>query len=112
MEKNRKFRKLGQQIEEICKSMGIMKRDIADRMGFSHSYLSQMIARGGTSEQIEALAKAVGVEASYFDRWHVLTMLDRIEGGDEFAQVCAFAFIDGFSLPPRKRKEFLEKLVA
>ena len=107
----RKLRTLGQQIDEICRSKGILKRDIANLMGFSHSYLSQMIARGGTTEQIEALTKALGMKDSfYFDRYHILTLLSRVESGEEFAQTYAFAMIDSYDLPVRKRNSILEEL--
>ena len=112
METRRKFRRLGQQIDELCSSMGILKGEIAARMGFTQSYISQMIGRGGTTQQIEQIAKALNISPYYFDRYHVLTLLDRVEGGEEFAQDIATLLIEGHKLKGKRQRDFLGKSAA
>lgn len=76
-------------------------------MGFSHSYLSQMIARGGTADQIAKVAIALDIDPFYFDRYHLLTFMERCDESDPYALTIAFALIDGHELAPRKQQEFL-----
>ena len=79
-------------------------------MRVSHPYISQMISRGGTADHIEQIAKAMDVDPYYFDRYHILTLLDRIEHGEEWAGRIGTLLIDGQRLPKREQTQILGKL--
>lgn len=89
------IRSLGDQINEICKLSGKFKRDIAEKMGVSNSYLSQILQRGGTPAQIESICKALAalnvrvsgkpVEPDYFDVYSALIILDEAQKRDPAA---------------------------
>ena len=98
-----RIRKLAPQIEEFCVAAGIMKRDLAERMGVSNSYVSQILHRGGTKEQIEQVALALEISPWQFDRYHILTFVERVDGGEDLAIAAAFALIEGQSSASKHR---------
>jgi transcriptional regulator with XRE-family HTH domain len=91
-----RLRKLGVQIEEMCSQRGWLKQDLAERMGVSNSYISQIVARGGTPKQIEQVASALGVSPWDFDRYHVLTFEERVTDGDLLATKIAIKLIEDY----------------
>jgi transcriptional regulator with XRE-family HTH domain len=112
MNEQRRFRTLAEQIDQVCEEKGIFRRDIADKMGVSHPYISQILSRGGNADHIRQIAKALDMDPYYFDRYHVLTLLERVEKDDEWATEIALLLIEGQKMPKRKRSELLGKLAA
>jgi transcriptional regulator with XRE-family HTH domain len=108
----RQFRSLAVQVDEACEAKGIFRKDVADIMGVSHPYISQIISRGGTADHIEQIAKALEIDPYYFDRYHILTFLDRITKGEEWANDVAALLIDGHRLPKKKQRDLMGKLAA
>jgi transcriptional regulator with XRE-family HTH domain len=108
----KRFRTLAEQVDQLCEEQGIFRFHIADRMEVSHPYISQVLSRGGTVDYIEQIAKALNVDPFYFDRYHVLTLLARIEHGDEWANEIGTLLIEGKKLPKRKQKQLVGRLAA
>jgi transcriptional regulator with XRE-family HTH domain len=112
MEKQERIRTLADQVDEICTRLGIRRKDVADRMGISHPYFSQIVTGRATPKHIEKVAKALDVNPFHFDLYHILTFIDRIEHGEEWANEIARLLIRGQKFPDRKRRDLVGKLAA
>jgi len=110
MDGKRRLRKLADQIDDLCEKMGILHKDIADKMGVSHPYISQILARGGTADHIKQIADALKIDPFYFDRYHILTLLDRMEYGEEWAGHVGNLLIEGQRLPKPEQAKILGQL--
>jgi transcriptional regulator with XRE-family HTH domain len=108
----RPFRKLSNQVDELLNKRGIYRRNLAQMMGVHESYISQIIARGGTASHIEQISLALDVDPFHFDRYHVLTLLSRVESGDEWAQEIASLLIDGRDWSKSKQRQTIKNIAA
>lgn len=76
-------RTLGEQLNDLRNEKGIMKQDIAEKMGVDPTRISHMITRGTTAEGIESIAKAAGVPPWYFDVYVLLNAAKTIAKSEE-----------------------------
>jgi hypothetical protein len=65
------FRPMGDQLAELGRRFGVRKRAIASELRMQASTFSMQIRRGLTIEQIEQIARVVGVHPGYFDEYVV-----------------------------------------
>ena len=73
MTKNRPaLRSFESQLKEIREVSGITFQEIANQMGVSGAYISQILKRGPTTEQVERIATALDIDPETFDVYHVL----------------------------------------
>jgi transcriptional regulator with XRE-family HTH domain len=98
-------RRLGTQVVEFCKEQHIQQQELAECIGLSKSHLSQIVKRGGTKAQIEAIARGLMISPWKFDVYHILTFDERILAGDETALLVALTLIES------KKKERHEEVV-
>ena len=124
MEPRLKLRELGDQINDICRKHNILKRDIAEKMDVSNSYLSQILQRGGTPDQIEKITDALNdlkvreggqqLHPTYFDVYNALSIVEEARRGDPGA-IQALNFYSAYRRAgdhPKKQRDLLGKLVA
>ena len=90
----RVLRKLSLQLQTFLEERKITKIDLARSMKVSPSYISHLLVREATAEQIERVAKALHISPYEFDEYHVRTFKQRLEQDDPIALQAAFQLID------------------
>ena len=110
-----KLREFGEQLEELLEAHSLYKRDVARELDVSNSYLSQVIKRGGTPDQIDDISKALRqlgvnvegepIQATYFDIYSARKIVSEALHGDDLAIDLLNAYARYFQAPSRKQKD-------
>lgn len=109
-----RLRDLGDQVTAICKAHRIMKRDVARNMDVSGSFLSQLLTRGASPEQIEKIAEALShlgarvdgqpITAWHFDSYNAATIGKAAKMGDLNALLAIKLYAASTATTSAKRK--------
>lgn len=65
----KRARTLEEQVRDLARYRGILKKDIAERMGIAPSRLSQILKGPASIKHVERIALAAGVSPDYFDAY-------------------------------------------
>jgi transcriptional regulator with XRE-family HTH domain len=106
----RKLRTFEEQLKQLRYTCGLTQQALADMMDVSGSYISQIISRGPTAEQIEKIATALDVEPSVFDVYHSLALSKRLEEHDPASIAVMGLMAQYHALPKGDRAGFLHVL--
>ena len=117
-----RFREFGDQLEELLEARSLYKRDIARELDVSSSYLSQVVKRGGTPDQIDDISRALRqlgvkvegepIKPTYFDIYSARKIVDEALHGDELAIDLLNLYARYFQAPGRTQKEIRQWVAA
>jgi transcriptional regulator with XRE-family HTH domain len=103
------MRSFESQLREYRDETGITFQDLADRMGVSATYISQILKRGVSLEQLERIAKALELPPEDFDAYHLLSLERNYKGGDPLAHQYVKLMVRLAKLPENKRAAFMDE---
>jgi transcriptional regulator with XRE-family HTH domain len=104
---SRTMRSFESQLWEIRNDSGITFEDIADSMGVTPPYISQILRRGPSLQQVEKIAKALGIKPEKFDIYHVLSFERNVRDGDPLAHQYVQLMARMSQLPENRRSSFM-----
>jgi len=80
-----RFHTFKQQLELLLRQRKMKKVELAEAMGVSGAYVSQILRSPPNVEQIVRVAKALKIEPQTFDAYCVLTLRERIIAREPWA---------------------------